>query len=232
MQQVKLPENKKTSHYAVRESIKTIRTNLQFCAMGCRVILITSCLAHEGKTTVTIELARSLTEIGKRVLVLDADLRKATIMRRASLEGSVKGLSQYLSGQATAEEIICSTQYDGFDIAFAGQCPPNPAELVGSSEMQTFLQTKKEEYDYVLVDTPPVGVVIDAAVLASHCDGAVMVLSLDETGYKEAGEAKAQLEKSGCRIVGAIVNEARQNRRRGFVRKIAARFKRKAAKNV
>ena len=217
---IKLDERSK--HYAIEESIKTIRANFLFCSNNCKTILLTSNHAHEGKTTISIQLACSLTEIGKRVLLIDSDLRKGSLIRRCDVTlPSVKGLSQYLSGQVSLAEVICHSQYDKLDVIFSGQIPPNPAELCGSLKFKELLDISKGMYDYILIDTPPVGMVIDAAMLAPYCDGALMVLSIGEVRIKNALDVKGQIEKAGCPFIGVIMNEARQNKKSGFA------FKRK-----
>ena len=215
MKHIELVTNPKMKHYVVEESYKTIRANLLFCSNDMKTILITSCHAHEGKTTSAVELCRSLTEIGKKVLLIDADLRKATVMRRLVTvqEGEIMGLSQYLSGQATIDDVLYHTQLPLMDIIFSGQCPPNPSELVGSTRFKELLDALKEQYDYILVDTPPVGLVIDAAMLAPYCDGAIMVVALGEVSKKFAQDAKQQIEMSGFHIIGVILNEAKQNQK-------------------
>ena len=217
---IKLDERSK--HYAIEESVKTIRANFLFCSNNCKAILLTSNHAHEGKTTISAQLACSLTEIGKKVLLIDADLRKGSLIRRCDVVlPSVKGLSQYLSGQAALEEVVCHSQFDKLDVIFSGQVPPNPAELCGSLKFKELIDTAKEVYDYILVDTPPVGMVIDAAMIAPYCDGALMVLSIGEVRIKNALDVKGQIEKAGCPFIGVIMNEARQNKKSGFA------FKRK-----
>ena len=146
---------------------------------------------------------------------MDADLRKSAMLTRLapSWRGEMTGMSQYLSGQATAEEVLFHTQYENLDVIFAGKCPPNPADLAGSARFKTLLDESKQQYDYILVDTPPVGIVIDAAMIAPYCDGAIMVVSLDDTGAKAVHSAQAQIEKSGCRILGVILNEASKKKR-------------------
>lgn len=213
MKQINFTINEKAQHYAVKESFKTIRANLLFCSNEIKTILLTSCRAHEGKTTSGIELSASLTEIGKKVLLIDADLRKSSLLRRMNNlpDANMKGLSQYLSGQAALDEVLYATQNPKLHVIFGGQCPPNPAELLGSRTMDELLNTVKEQYDYILLDTPPVGMVIDAAMLAPYCDGAVLVIAVDEVGAKFAVAAKNQLEKADCHIIGVILNESKQN---------------------
>ena len=236
MKQITFSINEKAQHYAVKESFKTIRANLLFCSNEIKTILVTSCRAHEGKTTSSIEIAASLAEINKRVLLVDADLRKASLLRRMNEvpDEDMKGLSQYLSGQASLDEVRYTTQHPNLDVIFGGHCPPNPSELLGSRKVQELIESVKEEYDYILFDTAPIGMVIDAAMLAPYCDGAIFVISVDEISAKFAVEAKEQLEKTGCHIIGAILNEAKQNKNTPAVGKkyqYYSRGKRKGGKS-
>ena len=221
MKQITFTTNKKAQHYAVKESFKTIRANLLFCSNKIKTILITSCRAHEGKTTSCIEIAASLAEIGKKVLLIDADLRKSSLLRRMqdAPESDMKGLSQFLSGQATLDDVLYTTQAPNLHVIFGGQCPPNPSELLGSPMVSELIEQVKEQYDYVLFDTAPIGLVIDAAMLAPYCDGAIFLISVDETSAKFAIEAKEQLEKTGCHIIGVILNEAKQNQNSSLLNK-------------
>ena len=196
-----------TRDYITNEAYKTLRTNLLFCGSEIKSIVITSCKDNEGKSTVSSELAKSLAETGKKTLFIDADMRKSTILKKSQNSEQIKGLSEVLSKLATVKEVVYSTQYENFDVIFSGHFPPNPVELIGNGEFEAILKEFKEEYDYIIVDSPPLGLVIDAAVIASFCDGAIMVLANRQITGREALEVKAQLEKSGCRILGTVINE-------------------------
>lgn len=212
MKSMEFPVNSQFSNYIIREALKTLRANLLFCSSGKKVILFSSCQAHEGKTTITVEVAHCFANAGKKVLVIDADLRKSTMMRRYCSESGTVGMSQYLSGQASLDEILYQTQNENLHFIFAGQCPPNPAELMGSTAFDNMLREQRENYDYIFIDTPPVGVVIDAAVCAPFCDGAVMIISLGEISGKFARMSKEQLERSGCKVLGVVLNDAKQRK--------------------
>ena len=123
-------DNKK---YFIEEAYKALRANIQFCGTDVKAIAITSCHPNEGKSTMAIEVAKSLAEIGKKVLLIDADLRKSVIVKRYAEAANICGLSQYLSGQNTLEEVLFQTQVEGFHIIFSGQFPANPVELRGST---------------------------------------------------------------------------------------------------
>ena len=212
MKKTEIVRDKRLSCYSVEESFKTIRANLLFCGTDHKAVLMTSCQPGEGKTTVTAGLACSLSDIGKKVLLIDADLRRSTLMTRLapSLRGEVAGMSEYLSGQASLDDVLYGTQYDCLSVIFAGRFPPNPAELCASGRFRSLLEEMRREYDYILIDTAPVGVVIDAAMIAPYCDGAVLVLSLGHGTSKAVQAAQQQIEKSGCRMMGVILNDPRR----------------------
>lgn len=192
--------------YFVNESFRTLRANLQFCGSDNKVIAITSCDANEGKTSVSLMLAKSLSQADKKVIYVDCDLRKSVVASRFTEARSVKGLSEYLGGMAKKEDIICSTQFDNFDMVLSGPYCPNPVELMMKDIFVDFIKELRETYDYVIVDTPPLGLVIDCANIAKNCDSAIMVISVGRIRYKQALRTKAQLEKSGCKILGVVLN--------------------------
>lgn len=202
-----------TSNYFVREAFNTLRTNILFSGRDVKVIIVTSCMAHEGKTTVSFEMSKSLAEANKKVLVIDADLRKSVTVSRYTKERGVCGLSQILSGQVALEQAIYRTQVPGLDIVFAGPYPPNPAELVGCPVFKEMLDCVRDAYDYIIIDAPPLGLVIDAAIMASVCDGAVVVINQGMIKYRVAQDVKEQLSKSGCRILGVILNQTQRKKR-------------------
>ena len=117
------------------------------------------------------------------------------------------GLSQYLSGQAGRNEIFYNTNFPNLDIIFAGPLAPNPSELLEQASFEALMEFERSFYDYVIVDTPPIGSLIDAAVVAKQCDGAILVIESGLVSRRVAEKAKDQLEKSGCRVLGAVLNK-------------------------
>ena len=196
-----------TKDFRSNEAYKTLRTNIEFSGSDKKVIVFTSCTPNEGKSTVSMGLAVSLAEGGKRVLFVDADLRKSVLMGRHRVTGEVKGLTHFLSGQADVKEVILRTQEPNLFVTFAGPVPPNPAELLGSRLFKDMIRLVRDVYDYIIVDTPPIGSVIDAAVIARYCDGGIFVIEPGVVSYKLAQKCIKQLEKSGCRILGAVMNK-------------------------
>lgn len=193
--------------YFINEAYKTLRTNIQFCGTDVKVIAFTSCEAHEGKTSVCTELARSFAANGQKILLIDTDMRKSVMARRYANVKITAGLSNLLSGLITIEEAKYPTEF-GFDVIFSGQFPPNPAELLGSNSFKQLIEEEKAKYDYIFVDTAPLGIVIDSAVVASCCDSAVIVVSVDTVDYRDVNGVKDQLAKTGCRILGVVLNHA------------------------
>ncbi|MCD7992055.1 MAG: CpsD/CapB family tyrosine-protein kinase [Clostridia bacterium] len=198
--------------YYYNEAIKTLRTNIQFCGNAIKTIMLTSSLPDEGKSDITFAMASSLAQIGKRVVMIDADIRKSVLVSRYQLEREVTGLSQYLSGQRSLENVIYDTNIENLCMIFAGPYSPNPAELLEESLFGDMISKLKERYDYIIVDTPPMGNLIDGAIVARQCDGAVMVIESGSISYRLEQRVKGQLEKSGCRILGVVLNKVNMER--------------------
>ena len=192
--------------FFVQESFKALRTNVQFCGQDVRVVAVTSCHENEGKTVISLNLAKSFAELGKRVLVIDADMRKSVIAGRHTSAKRPAGLSEVLSGLVEVGECVYETQIPGLHLMFSGQYPPNPVELLSSTHFTKLLQKARESYDYVIVDTPPLGLVIDAAVIAPQCDGVMLVMANHAVRFRQAQEVVSQLEKSGAKILGVVRN--------------------------
>lgn len=204
--------------FFTQEAFKTLRTNLQFCGQDICTVVITSCNENEGKTTITLQLAKSLAEMDKRILVIDADMRKSGMAGRNTTAENPAGLSEVLTGQKPVRDCLYQTQYGNLTIMFAGKYPPNPVELLGGQYFEELLKTAKESYDYVLIDAPPLGSVIDAAVVAAKCDGTILVISDNQVRYRQALEVIEQLKKSGSKILGVVRNNIRK-RDGGYYRK-------------
>ena len=197
----------KQNDYFYEEAIKTLRTNIQFTGTEVKSIVITSCYPNEGKSDVVFQLALEIGKMGKKVLVLDADIRKSSYISRFQVKQKTAGLSQYLSGQSGLQDIVYSTNFRDVDIIFAGPAAPNPSELLAQESFASLVHTMRGKYDYVLVDTPPVGSLTDAAVVARQCDGAILVVESDLVSRRVALKAKQQLEMSACHILGAVLNK-------------------------
>lgn len=193
--------------YFYEEAIKTLRTNIQFTGKNVKTIMFTSCFPNEGKSDVTFQLCQEIGNMGKRVLLIDADIRKSAYVSRYRIKQKVNGLSQYLSGQLAKEFLIYQTNFLNVDIIFAGPMAPNPSELLEEPAFHELLTEIREYYDYIIIDTPPVGSVIDAAIIAKESDGAVLVIESERVSYKVAQKVKEQMEKTGCKLLGVVLNK-------------------------
>lgn len=194
-------------NYFYEESIKILRTNIQFTGKNVKTILLTSCYPNEGKSDIAMQLAQEIGKAGKSVLLIDADLRKSAYIVRYKVKRSVKGLSEFLSGQASESEIKYTTNFQNVDIIFSGPSAPNPSELLEDPAFGELMKKVRMEYDFVLLDTPPVMTVIDAAVIAKESDGAVLIVESGRVSYKAAQKALEQIRKSDCKVLGAVLNK-------------------------
>ncbi len=192
--------------YQYDEAMKTLRTNIQFSGSGLKVIMLTSTMPDEGKSETSSQLAISMAQMGRRVLFIDADIRKSVLTSRFEIEGQVYGLTQYLTGQKYLSQVINHTDLSNLDMIFSGPMAPNPAELLGEEAFAELIEWARNEYDTVIIDTPPIGSVIDGAIIAQRCDGAVIVVESGGLSYRLVQRTKKQLERTGCRILGVVLN--------------------------
>ncbi len=193
--------------YQANEAYKSLRTNLMFSGEDVKAVVITSCTPNEGKTSVSINLACSLAEAGKRVLYIDADMRRSVVVGRYKMANATFGLSHYLSGQKKLEEVLNQTNLDGMNMIVAGIVPPNPSELLEGKRFADLIRAARSTYDYIIIDTPPVGSVIDSAIVARQCDGVALVVASGEISYKFAQKVMSQLELAGSKLLGVILNK-------------------------
>ena len=188
------------------EEYRRLRTNLQFVGVDGRdrSIAFTSSIAGEGKTSTVLNVALALAEAGKRVLLVDADLRRPRIAKRLNLEGAV-GLSTVLLGQASLDDVLQSV--GGLDVLPAGQIPPNPSEILGSNAMRSLVRKALDSYEYVLLDSAPLGPVTDTAVLSSSLGGVVLVVGSGDVDAAQLEYALASVEAVDGRVLGMVLNK-------------------------
>ena len=209
MQEVFLKREK--LDFRSEEAFKTLRTNVEFSGTNVKTVFFTSTTASEGKSTVTFELARSFAQAGKKTLFLDLDLRKS-VMKSRYRRGKVRfGISHYLIGRVEMEDVICLTEIPNLCLVFAGPVPPNPSELLHGERFEQFMNKAKEIFDYVIVDTPPIGSVIDAAIISKYCDGGILVVKSGKISYRYANKCKEQLEMAGCKVLGCVLNQVKMS---------------------
>jgi len=194
---------------AAAEAYRTLRTNLEFSGLDAplRTVIVTSASANDGKSTVVSNLAVTMAEAGKSVLAVDCDFRAPSLHE---LIGGPQepGFTNALLGTAL-DECIHTTAIAGLRLMPTGPLPPNPAEVLGSVRLQSIWDDLKQQADIVLVDTPPIGLVSDAAQLAPRCDGVLLVLRSGHTRREASQNAKRQLEQVKARILGVVLNDVR-----------------------
>lgn len=195
------------SPFAIKEAYNAIRTKLMFTGKGekCPVFAVTSSMTHDGKTTNAVNLAISIAFAGKKVLLIDGDMRKPTVYRYFNTENA-NGLSEILAG-LTNEVHIRKTDVDNLHILTSGLVPPNPAELFSSKQMDTLLDYVRKYFDYVIIDTPPINVVTDAATIAEKVTGYVYVVQSGKNHYYEVSYGLSAIQEMGGSVVGLIMND-------------------------
>ncbi|MGM7721715.1 CpsD/CapB family tyrosine-protein kinase [Metabacillus sp. Hm71] len=191
----------------IAEQFRTIRTNIQFSSVDeeVKTIIVTSAGPAEGKSTTTANLAVVFAQQGKKVLMIDADLRKPTVHYTFNKENYI-GLSNVLTKQETLVEAIQTTSQENLFVLTSGPVPPNPSELLGSKGMQSMLAEVKQEFDVIILDSPPVLAVTDAQVLSNLTDGVVLVVSSGKTEVDAAKKAKELLQSAKAKILGVVLN--------------------------
>jgi len=198
------------SKFFVSEAYKTLRTNILFSAgdSGSKSFVVTSAIPGEGKTTNAINLAISFAQTEKKVVLIDADLRKPKLHKYFDKENKT-GLSNVISGVYDGEkqDYIQKTYVDNLDLITSGHIPPNPIELLASDNMHDFIKKLEESYDFIIIDTPPVNVVSDALVLSKSVTGYILVTRCDYTEYQVLNNAMSNFELANIKPLGVILND-------------------------
>ena len=204
------------SPFAVKEAYNAIRTNLLFTQQGekCPIFVVTSPTANNGKTINSINLAVSFAQMGKRTLLIDADMRNPTIHRMFSI--SVKnGLSEILAG-LTDNISVSKTDVENLSVLTAGKIPPNPAELLSSARMDKLLEFGKEHYDCVFIDTPPINLVTDSTIFAQKVTGYIVIVKTDTTNTHDVKTTVTNIEQIDGNILGFILNDVNSEKKKYY----------------
>jgi capsular exopolysaccharide synthesis family protein len=198
----------------VAESYRTLRTNIQFSSFDNRVkaIVVTSSGPGEGKTTTSANLAVTTAQGGNKTILIDCDMRNPKEHKIFALSNKI-GLSNVLVGEVFFEDAVNETDIENLYILTSGTRPPNPAELLASDKMKKFLEELKQEFDYIIIDTPPIIMVTDAQVLSQYADGCLLVVSAGEADKDAAIKAKELLEKVNAKILGVVLNKLDTSRK-------------------
>lgn len=195
------------SPFAMKESYRTLRTNIRFALRGegCKKFCITSSSQGEGKSITMLNLAITFAETGHKVLLIDADMRRPA-MNRLLVEKAAPGLSNILAGLVSDDEALRKDVRPNLDIIFSGDIPPNPAELLDSDRMKELLDKLSLRYDYILVDTPPVNIVSDACVTGHLLDGVLLLARQGQSRKESLKRAVNNLNLAGVKLLGCVFN--------------------------
>ena len=192
--------------FSAAEAIYQLRTAILYSSKDVKMIAVTSAFENQGKSFISFHLAYSLSQVGKRVLLVDTDMRKSVLQRRMGLEGVKLGLSEYLSGNAEVGQVSYDVGIPNMHVLFSGKLVTNASALLSAKWLRTLCDSVKDSYDYIIFDTPPVGVVGDAAIVSSVCDGTLLVIENGVTKKKTLCQIAAELEKIDTNILGVVQN--------------------------
>lgn len=195
--------------YREKEKYRFLRTNLEFSGIENRVIVVSSCQAGDGKTTVSYNLSVALSDSGKKTLYIDADMRRSQFAERKMLKSDLKGLSHYLSGQEPWKKVVYNTNIENLSIMPTGVFPSNPAELLANARLKQCLNEMKEVFDYIIIDTPPIGLVVDAAVIAKVSDASFIVIAAEAHSRNEVKKTVDQIKKANPNFLGVVLNKVK-----------------------
>ena len=196
--------------YAGAEAVNMLCTNLSFSGENVKKIMFTSCHAAEGKSFLSMNVLRTMAKLGKSVVMVDADLRRSAIAQKYGFQfdlgENALGLSHYLAGMADEADVIYETGIHGAHMVPVGRTVSNSLPLLNTRRFQNLLNDLAGRFDYVIVDAPPIGLVIDAAQIAKFCDGTVLVVGYNTVRRQELNDARDQILQTGCPILGAVMN--------------------------
>jgi capsular exopolysaccharide synthesis family protein len=194
---------------AATEEFRVLRTNLQFMGVEKKIrrLLVTSTQPGEGKTTVSANLGVVLSQAGSKVLIVDCDLRRPSLHTKFN-EKLTPGVTNYFTGEdASPSRYIKKTEVEGLHIITSGAVPPNPSELLASARMKNFLNEVENDYDYVIIDSPPAGGFADAAMLSKLCDGVLFICASGQAKKEHIKKTVDSFEKINSKVIGVVVNK-------------------------
>jgi len=202
---------------SIAESYRNIRTSILLStAEGPpRIMNVTSALPKEGKTSTVVNLAISFTNLNKKVLIIDGDMRKPSIRKIFNLKNA-SGLSSFLVGKTQIEEIFCQTDVKNLFVIPSGPIPPNPSELLESKKMEILLEKMKKHFDFVFIDSPPLVGIVDPVIIGRHATGTILVIWGGKTPKKAVEKAKAELNKYNLKILGVVINNLNMKKAGGY----------------
>ena len=195
--------------YACNEALNTLCTNLTYAGSNIKRVMITSCMAADGKSFLSINMMRTFAALGKKVVYVCGDLRRFAIMERHGiriLQGAGQGMTHYLAGMCELSDVLYSTNLSGAFMIPVGREVINSLALLSTKRFPAMLDELDDLFDIILIDSPPIGLIIDAAEIAKSCDGALLVVSYNKIRRRDLNWAKHQIELTGCMVLGAVLN--------------------------
>ena len=205
---LELAKKKKLSISRVEEYYNALRTNIQLSGENIKVIAVSSTFPGEGKTTTSTNLALTFANAGYKTLLIDADIRNSKMLGGVFRSSEkITGLTEYLSGNTDLSQGLCETDEENLFVITSGQASPNPTALVQSEKFEVMMDVLRRHYDYIIVDTPPIGMVIDAALISEFCDASMLVVASNVVKRKMVQKSKTQLEQSSTPFLGVILNK-------------------------
>lgn len=189
------------------EYYNALCTNIQLSGDKLKVISVTSVNPGEGKTTTSINIAWSFARAGYKTLLIDGDTRNSVISGVFKSREKITGLTEFLSGTADLSYGLCDTNIENLFVVQSGSVSPNPTALLQSKNFNDMIETLRKYFDYIIVDTPPIGIVIDAAIITQKCDASILVTATGEANKRDVQKAKQQLEQTGKLFLGVVLNK-------------------------
>lgn len=189
------------------EHYNALRTNIQLSGNNLKVISVSSVKPGEGKSTTSTNIALAFARAGYKTLLVDADIRNSVMSGVFKSREKITGLTDFLSGTTDLSHGLCDTNVENLFVVQAGSISPNPTALLQSENFSTMIDTLRKYFDYIIVDTAPIGVVIDAAIIVQKCDASILVTEAGRTKRRDIQKAKVQLEQTGVPFLGVILNK-------------------------
>lgn len=189
------------------EYYNALCTNIQLSGDKLKVISVTSVNPGEGKTTTSVNIARSFARAGYKTLLIDGDIRNSVISGFFKSREKITGLTEFLSGTADLSHGLCDTNIENLFVVQSGTVSPNPTALLQSKNFNDMIETLRKYFDYIIVDTAPIGIVIDAAIITQKCDASILVTATGEVNKRDVQKAKQQLEQTGKLFLGVVFNK-------------------------
>lgn len=207
MSKLELTKQKLDSVKKAEEYYNALRTNIQLSGDNLKVITISSVEPSEGKSTTSTNIALAFARAGYKTLLLDADIRNSVMSGVFKSREKITGLTDYLAGTQDLSHGLCETDVENLFVVQSGAVSPNPTALLQSANFERMIETLRKYFDYIIVDTAPIGVVIDAAIIVQKCDASVLVAEAGVAKRREVQKAKSQLEHTGKPFLGVVLNK-------------------------